>query len=122
MACVERVNHIIFRAIACIKIVRSHGVCFQTYTKKLCFEAAFHVWKLFRKNVIEAFFQNFAVAITLYGIILASVMNPDIHNTGVVLILTHGIGYAATAFGMFNPEVANSLVGIRKCEVTALGM
>ena len=49
-------------------------------------------------------------------------MHPDIHDTGVVLGLTHRIGNATATLGMINPEVANTFIWIRQREFATLRM
>ena len=49
-------------------------------------------------------------------------MNPGVHDTGVLLGLTDGLGDGAAALRVFDPEVADGFVGIGKAEVAALGV
>ena len=49
-------------------------------------------------------------------------MNPDVHDTGIALGLTHGIGNAAATLGVLDPEVADALVGVREGEIATLGV
>ena len=49
-------------------------------------------------------------------------MHPDVHDTGIVLRLTHGIGNAAATLGVLNPKVTDALVGIGERETSTLGM
>jgi hypothetical protein len=49
-------------------------------------------------------------------------MDPDVHDTGITLGLTHRVGDAAAALCVLDPELADSRIGIGKGEVPALGM
>ena len=122
VAGVESVDGVVLGAVACEEVVRTYGVGFETDAEELGFETRLHVGQVFGEDFVEALFENLAVAIALYGEVLASVVNPDVHDTGVALCLTHGIGDAAAALGVLNPEVADGLVGIGQRKVATLGV
>ena len=49
-------------------------------------------------------------------------MDPDVHDTRVVLCLTHGVGDAAAALCVLDPELADSGIRIGKAQIPALRM
>ena len=54
--------------------------------------------------------------------VLASIVNPHVHDTWIVLSLSHSVRDVAAALCVLHPELANALVRIGKREITALGM
>ena len=113
---VERVDDIVLGAVAGIEVVRADGVSFQSDAEELGLEAVLHILKLLGEDVVEAVLEDLAVAVFLDGEVFAAVVDPDVHDTGIALCLTHGVGDAAAAPGMLNPELADLLVGIGQCQ------
>jgi hypothetical protein len=64
------------------------------------------------QNLIKRVFQDLAIATLLYGDVLGTIMYPDVHDTWVVLELTHSVCNAAATLGVLNPELADSWVRI----------
>src|SRR5574344_39020 len=112
MAGIERVHDIVLSARACIEVMRAYRIAFHTDAKEFSFKTSLHIWKIFAKYFIQRLFQNLTITITLYRLILHSVMNPNVHDTRVVLRLTHSIGNTTATFCMFNPELTNFLIRI----------
>ena len=54
--------------------------------------------------------------------ILAAIVYPEVHDTGVALCLTHGVGDVAATFGVLYPELADALIGVRESETARLRM
>ena len=105
-----------------VEIMTAHGVALQSDTKQFGLEAVLYAIQLLLHNLIERGSQDFAVLLALYGHVLASIVYPDVHDTGIVLRLTHGVGDTTATLGVLNPEVADGLIGVRKSETTALGV
>ena len=114
VTCVEGVHHIVLGAIACVEVVRTYGVSLQTDTEELSLETRLHVWQLLCQDFIERVLQNLTIAAFLYGDVLAAIVYPDVHDTWIVLELTHSIGNATATLGVLYPELADSRVGIRQ--------
>ena len=49
-------------------------------------------------------------------------MYPQVHDTGIVLSLTHCVGNVTAALGVLHPELADRLVGVGQREAAALGV
>ena len=49
-------------------------------------------------------------------------MHPQVHDTGIALSLTHGIGYLTATLGMLYPEGTDTLIGIGERQTATLGM
>ena len=112
MTCIEGVHHVVLCAVASVEVVGTYGVSFQTDTEELSLQARLHVWQLLCQNLIKRVFQDFAIATLFYGDILRTVVYPDVHDTWVVLELTHSVCNAAATLGVLNPELADSWVRI----------
>ena len=78
--------------------------------------------QLLGKNLVQALLENLTVAQALQREVLASVVNPYVHDAGIALRFSHGIGDDAAALRVLNPEVAYLLVGVGQGEVPALGV
>jgi len=116
VARVEGVDDIVFRAVSSVEVVRADGVGLQSDTEELGLKTVLHVGQFLGEDVVKAVFEYLAVAVFLYGEVFAAVMDPDIHDTGIALCLTHGVGDASATLGMLDPEVADVLVGIGQCQ------
>ena len=112
MTCIEGVYHVVLSAVASVEVVGTYGVSLQTDTEELSLQARLHVWQLLCQDFIERVLQNLTVATLFNGDILRTVVYPDVHDTWVVLELTHSVCNAATTLGVFNPELADSWVRI----------
>ena len=112
MTCIESVHHVVLSAVASVEVVRTYGVSLQTDTEELSLQARLHVWQLLCQNLIKRVFQDLAIAALLYGDILGTIVYPDVHDTWVVLELTHGVCDTAATLGVLNPELADSWVRI----------
>ena len=122
VARVERVNHVVFRAVAGVEVVRAHGVGLHSDAEKFGFEARLHVGQFLGQYLVERVFQYLAIAHLLHGVVFHAVVHPDVHDARVALSLAHGIGNAPATLGMFNPEVTDALVGIGERQITAFGV
>ena len=78
--------------------------------------------KMIFENLVERFLEGVAIECVVYRYVLATIVNPEVHDTWVVLCLTHGIGDVAATLGVLNPERADALVGIRQCQTARLWM
>jgi len=117
---VESVHHVVLSAVASIEIVRTNGVSLESDAKQLSLETRLHSRQFLGENLVETVLQDFAVAQFLHREVLASVVNPYVHDTRVVLEFTHSIGDTATTLSMLNPEIADLLVRISESKVSAL--
>ena len=120
VAGVQGVHLLAGGAVGGVEVVRAYGVALQTDAEELGLEAVLHAVELLLHDLVERGSEDFAVLLALYGDVLHAVVYPDVHDTGVVLSLTHGVGDATAALGVLNPEVADGLVGVRQREVAAL--
>ena len=119
VACVEGVDDLACSTIARVKVVRADGETFQSDAEEFGLNAGFHVGQVFGQDFIQRGSQQLTVAFAFHGEVFQSVVYPDVHDTWVALCLTHGIGDAATAFGMLDPEGADGGVWIGEAEVAA---
>ena len=120
VTCVKRVHLLAGCAVGGVEVVAAHGVAFQTDTEQLGLEAVLHAVELLFHDFVERCSEDFTILLALYGHVLASVVYPDVHDTGVVLGLTHSVCNAAATLGVLNPEVADALVGVTQRQVTTL--
>ena len=67
---------------------------------------------------LKPLYDRYRIFHTIYRNILASVMYPKIHDTRIPLCLTHFFCNCTTTFGMFNPELTDTFIRIRKRQVT----
>ena len=91
VASVEGVHHFTCSAITAHEVVAAHGVTLKSDTKQLGFETVLYAVQLLCHNLIQTFCKYLAVALALNGEILGTVVNPDVHDTWVVLCFTHCI-------------------------------
>ncbi len=122
MARVERHDLILLRAVAQVEIIGTDRITFQTDTEQFRLDTILHVLILRCKNLVERLFQYLTVFETAGGNFLAAVMNPEVHDTGIILVFTHLFADPAAAFRMFDPEIADRIVGIRQRQIAALRM
>ena len=112
-------NHLIARStVTDIEVVRTYRVAFQTDTEHLRFDTIFHILIFGSENLIQRIFQQRTIFHSVYSDILASVMHPKVHDTWIALCLTHFFCNYTTTFGMFNPELTDTFIRIRKWQVT----
>ena len=106
-------DHLIARStVTDIEIVGTYRIAFQTDTEHLRFDAILHILIFCSEDLIQRIFQQRTVLHTVYSDILASVMYPKVHNTRITLCLTHFLRNSTTAFGMFNPELADTFIRV----------
>ena len=112
MSSVEGVHQITRSAVAGHEVVRTDGVAFQPDTKEFCLQTVLHAVELLGQYLVQALCHEPAIAHTLDGQVLATVVHPDVHDAWIALCPTHGIGNPAATLGILNPEFADTLVGI----------
>ena len=112
MTCVESVHHIVLSAVASVEVVRTYGISLQANTEEFSFETRLHVRQLLCQDLIKRVLQNLTIASLLYGDILRAIMYPDVHDTWIVLELTHCISDTAATLGVLNPELTDSRVWV----------
>jgi len=122
MARVERHNLILLRTVAQVKIIGTDRITFQTDAEQFCLDTILHVLIFSCKNLVERLFQYLTIFETAGGNFFTAVVNPQVHNTGIVLVFAHLLADPAAAFRMFDPEIADRIVGIRQRQVAALRM
>src|SRR5574344_1650392 len=105
VTCVQCVHHMVLSTIACIEIVRAHGVTFHSDSEQFGFEAGLHAWQFLCQYLIQTFFQYLTITEALHCLIFFSVVNPNIHDTRITLSFAHCISYLTATFGMLNPEI-----------------
>ena len=120
MAGVQRVHLLARSAIGGVEVVRAHGVRFQADAEQLGLEAVLHAVELLFHDFVERGGKDFAILLALHGHVLRAVVHPDVHDAGVALRLTHGIGNSTATLRVLNPKVTNRLIRIRQRELTAL--
>ena len=74
------------------------------------------------KDFIERLLEEPAVEGVVDTDVLAAVVYPEVHDAGVSLGLTHGVGDVAATASMLYPETAYALIGVGEGEAAALGM
>ena len=72
------------------------------------------------KYFIQRLLQNLAVLQAVSWDFFASIVNPQVHDAGVVLEFSHLLTDPTAAFGVFYPETADRFIRIRQCQVPAL--
>ena len=102
--------------------MRAYGEAFQPDAEYLTFDTVLHHGLLLLEDFVERLFQGIAVQGMVYAHVLAAVVNPQIHDTGVVLCFAHGVGNVAATLGVLHPELADRLVWVGQREVAALGV
>ena len=60
--------------------MRTNGVCLKTDAEELCLKAGLHVGQRFGKNLVETLLEYLAIAELLYGVVLRTVVHPNIHD------------------------------------------
>ena len=100
--------------------MRAHGITLESDAEELGLEAVFHTIEFLLHDLVERGSKDLTIFLPLYRHVLRTVVYPDIHDTGVALSLTHGIGNVTATLGMLNPEVADALVRVRQREVATL--
>ena len=122
VAGVQGVHELAGGAVAGHEVVGAHGIALEADAEELRLQAGLHAREVLLEDLVQGLGEDLAVALALHGLVLGTVMDPDVHDAGVALGLAHGIGNAAATFGVLNPEITDALVGIGKCKVTTLRM
>ena len=122
VSCVDGEQGLVLGGITYAELVRTYGVVFQTDTEDFRFETGLHVVVFYGEDFVEALLEEAAIVHTVYRDVLAAVMHPKIHDTGVALAFTHLFGNGTATFGVFNPEITDTFVGIREREVARFGV
>ena len=122
VTCVDGQNLVVLGGVGSVEIVRTHGEALQTDTEHLSFDAVLHMLLVLGEDLIEALLQGLTIEHMIDRYILASVVYPYVHNTRIVLSLTHRVCNIAAALGVLYPELTDALVGICQREVSALGV
>ena len=112
MSGVEGVHQVARSAVAGHEVVRTDGVAFQPDAKEFCLQAVLHAVELLGQYLVQALCHEPAIAHTLDGQVLATVVHPDVHDARVALCPAHSIGNPTATLGMLDPEFADTLVGI----------
>ena len=98
------------------------GETLQSDAEHLTFYTVLHHGLRFGEYLVERVFQIMPIQEVVDTLVLATVVYPEVHDAGVALCLTNRISDVTTTTGMFNPEVADAIVGIGETEIAALGM
>ena len=119
MARVERHNLILLRTVAQVKIIGTDRITFQTDAEQFLPRYNPSCSYIQLQNLVERLFQYLTIFETAGGNFFTAVVNPQVHNTGIVLVFAHLLADPAAAFRMFDPEIADRIVGIRQRQVAA---
>ena len=92
--------------------MRTYCKALKSDSEHFSFNTVLHPFLLLCKDFIEGLLEGLAIEIVIYRYILASVMHPDVHDTWVVLSLTHCVCDVAAALCVLYPELADALVRI----------
>ena len=122
VARVDGENLVVLCGIGRIEVVAADGEALQADAEHLALDAVLHHGLLLREDLVERLLEQTAVEGVVDGNIFAAVVHPEVHDAGVALSLTHGVGDVAAALGVLDPELADALVGIGQRERAALGM
>ena len=122
VAGVQRVHLLAGGAVGGVEVVRAYGVALQSDAEQFSLEAVLHAVELLFHDFVERGSKDFAIFLALHRHVLRTVVHPDVHDAGVALRLTHGVGDASAALRVLNPEVADALVGVRQRQAAALRM
>ena len=115
-------DFLILRSIANVEVVRAHGIAFQTDTENLRLDTILHVIVFFCKDFIQRVLQQSTIFHAVHGDVLATIMHPQVHDTRIVLTLTHLFGNGTTTLGVLNPKITDSFIRIRQGQVARLRM
>ena len=113
---------VVLCGIGCVEVVAAYGEAFESDSEDFAFDAVFHHGQLLAKDLVERLFQQLSVFAVSDADVLATVVNPEVHDAGVALCFSHSIGDATATAGVFNPEIPDIVVGICQGEVSAFGM
>ena len=122
VASVEGYHLVVLCCVCSIEVVRANRITFKTDAEHLALYAVFHVVVLRGEYLVERSLQQLAVFQLADSHVLASVVHPQVHYTGIALRLAHDFRYLAATLSMLDPELAYALVGVGKRQVAALGV
>ena len=108
---------LILGSISHTEFIGTDGIIFQTDTEYFRFQTGLHVIVFHREDLVQTLLKQTAVIHTIYGNIFATVVYPQVHDTGISLAFTHLFGNSTTTFGMLNPKITDSFVGIRERKI-----
>ena len=110
----------VLRSVCGVEVVAAYGEALEADAEELAFDTVLHVFLLLGEDLVEGLLKQAAVEHVVDGLLLASVVHPYVHDTGIALSLAHCVGDVTAALGMLDPEVADGLVGVGEREVSAL--
>ena len=122
VACVDGEDDVVLGCVGGIEIVTANCEALQSDAEHLSLDTVFHHWLRLGKNLVERVFEVMTIEEVVDALVLASIVYPQVHDTGVALCLSDGVGDVATAARVLNPEVSDAVVRIGETEVSALGM
>ena len=122
VAGVQGVHQLAGGAVAGHEVVGAHGITLETDAEELRLQAGLHPREVLLEDLVQGLGEDLAVALALHGLVLGTVVDPDVHDAGVALGLAHRVRDAAAALGVLDPEFADGGIGIGEGQVAALGM
>ncbi len=122
VTCVYCRNLTVLSGISCIEIVRTYSEALKTDTEDLTLDALLYVVIFLHENLIKRLLEQLAVHKMVDTLILATIVNPNVQDTGIVLSFTHSISDETATLCVLYPEFADSLVRIGQSKIAALGV
>ena len=122
VAGVDGEQFVVLCGVCGIEIVRANCKRLQTDTKHLTLDTVFHHRLFLLEDFIKRLLQSSAIQGMVNRHVLAAVVHPQVHDTGVVLCLTHSIGNITATLGVLNPELTDALIRIGQREAARLGV
>ena len=122
MARIDRGDLAVSRRIGRIEVMGADGKTLQADAEQLALDTILHVVILLREDLVQGILQDRTVEVVVDGLLLAAVVDPQVHNAGIALGLAYLLGDGAAALGVLDPKIADILVRVGQGEVAALGM
>ena len=112
----------VFGAVSQVEIVGTYRIAFQPDAEQFGLDTVLHVGIRGGEYLVERIFEDLAVFQPVGRDFLTAVVYPQVHDARVALRFTHFFADGAAAFGMFDPEIPDTLVGVGQGQIAALGM
>ena len=91
MAGIESYHHVAPGGVGRIEIITADCETLQTDAEDLALHAVLHPVVVMLENLVERVFEQFAVHIAVDSYVLAAVVYPRVHDTGVLLGLADSL-------------------------------
>lgn len=112
MAGIQGNHFVVLGTVANIEIIRTYCIAFPVRYRILLIRYSLSCSYILLRNLIQRVFQQSTVFHAVYSDVFAAIVYPQVHDTRIALGFTHLFGYGTTTFGVLNPEVADTFIGI----------